>query len=92
MTARQQFIRPHPSIDPNHVARMVRRIADALDAADQHELTSVNSVVADGHPGSYDGDVWATTCVLIADTCEIDSATLRSLARSIERVYQSGLF
>jgi len=88
---RLEHIRIDRPINQELTSNVLRIIAGALDNVD--DGLSVAIGVQDGWPVTdYDYFyAWVYAAFLIADACEIDSVTLRSMARSIFKGVQGEL-
>jgi hypothetical protein len=84
MSNRQQFIRPAVKADPAAVASCLRKVATALDAADDESDTVFYTGDQHTQSVSYLAHAWAQTALLIADKADVDSVTLRALAAVID--------
>lgn len=84
MSLRTSFIHPKVKADPRRVAKNLRRIADVLDKADDARETDFYTGDLTDDNISMLAHAWAQTALIIADTCDVDSMTLRALALSIE--------
>jgi len=91
VTDRQNHIVTLKPINQELTAKALRKIAYALDQADEHVGTYMGFALSDSEDIAEVGIAWMWAALLIADTREVDSVTLRSLANSIFKGVQGEL-
>jgi hypothetical protein len=92
MSARQEYVRLCCKVNPNLVAMACRRIQRVMDYADDQKTITLLCDIAPAHNYTDSAHVWMAVALLLADTAEIDSVTLNSIANSLSKDTQDVLF
>ncbi len=92
MSERQRFIRPAVKVPPRLIAEALRRVATALDAADDCRKVTFYAGMSDVHDRTAVTLAWGQTALLIADEYNVDSVALLKLAATIDKGEQYVLF
>jgi len=91
VSTRLDNIRIDRPINQELTANVLRIIAGAMDNADDGMSVVVRGLSTGPYFTQDDYYAWVYAAFLIADACEIDSVTLRSMARSIFKGVQGEL-
>ncbi len=91
VSERQQYIKSSRAMDQLDTATALFMIADTLDMADDQKNMWVNPIHALNNDYMKMAYAWMWAAYLIADTCEMDSVTLRALANKIFKGVQGVL-
>jgi hypothetical protein len=87
MTVRDAYLRGGQQFDTRVTGQAIKRVADMLDLADSRTRTAVYPEIH-GYDDMHEIAVgWCWAAVLIADICDIDTATLHALANAIIGAY-----
>lgn len=92
MTDRQNYIHPAVKAKPDLIATALRHIATAMDLADEQRQTVFFASLDAREDSLTVMHAWAQTALLLADTGDITSASIRMIANSISVGSQDGLF
>jgi hypothetical protein len=92
MSDRQQYIKPALKAKPENIAIALRQIANMLDAADDRRKVTFYAGTPGADAVSQIALAWSQVALLIADACEVDSVTLRALAKTIDKGEQHVLW
>lgn len=84
---RESYLRGGEKYNTQITGDAIRKVADILDAADNHVPSTVYPEMY-GHEDMHEIALgWTWAAVLIADMTDADSRTLRSLADAINGIY-----
>lgn len=92
VTNRQNYIKPAVKAKPELIMEALRKVATVLDLADDQKETVFFSSL-DARDSLIDVmHAWSQTALLLADTGDITSASIRMIANSIQVGNQDVLF
>lgn len=92
MTDRQNYIKPASKARPELIMTALRRIATVMDLADDRKETVFFSALGPDVDHLSLIYAWSQTALLLADTGDITSASIRMIANSIQVGGQDVLF
>jgi len=85
MSDRLRYIRPVTRADPSLVAAALRKVATALDSADDRQTFTLFASLTSSSEPADDMVAWSHAALLIADVADVDSLTLRAMAVSVDK-------
>jgi hypothetical protein len=92
MSVRQEYMRLCCKVDSNLIATACRRLRRVMDYADDQKAVTLLCDIPPDHNYFNSAHTWMAVALLLADTAEIDSVTLNSIANSVSKDTQNVLF
>lgn len=87
-SGRQEYIRLCCKPESRLIHTACRRLARALNYADDRERVTLLCDIHPDHNYWATAHAWMTLAFLLADTCDIDSVTLNAIAKSVQTEVQ----
>jgi hypothetical protein len=89
---RNAHVEPAVKVPPEAIAQAIASVASVLDIADYPSEVLCSAYLSAAGGTVEQGYAWMMAAILIADTCEIDGMTLRTLQNKVWKGCQDVLF